>query len=157
VPPTPTFPAGCHIAEVEIEADTGAVHLTRYLMLHDCGRRLNPMLVEGQLHGGVVQGIGQALHERTVYDPASGQLLSGSFMDYQLPRADDLPGFTYVPRELPSPGNPLGVKGIGEMGCAGAPPAVMNAIADALRPCGVRHLDMPATAERVWRALRDAG
>ena len=125
-------------------------------MLHDCGRRLNPMLVEGQLHGGVAQGIGQALYEHTVYDPESGQPLTGSFMDSTLPRAGDLPGFTYAPRELPSPGNPLGVKGIGEMGCSGAPPAVMNALVDALRPFGVRHVDMPATAERVWRAMRGA-
>ena len=147
-----TFPYGCHICEVEIDPDTGAVEIVDYTAVHDFGRALNPSLLAGQVHGGLAQGIGQALTEHTVYD-GSGQMLSGSFMDYGLPRADDLPAFNFVRRETPSPRNPLGVKGCGEAGAAGSPPAVINAIVDALSPYGIRHLDMPATPQRVWQAL----
>lgn len=147
-----TFPYGCHICEVEVDPDTGDVEIVGYTAVHDFGRALNPLLLAGQVHGGLAQGIGQALTEHTVYDD-SGQMLSGSFMDYGLPRADDLPAFNFVHRETPSPRNPLGVKGCGEAGAAGSPPAVINAIVDALSPYGVRHLDMPATPQRVWQAL----
>ena len=144
-----TFPHGCHVCEVEVDTETGAVEVIAYTAVHDFGRALNPSLLAGQVHGGVVQGIGQALLENTVYDDG-GQLTSGSFMDYCMPRADDLPDFAFVHRDTPTVRNPLGVKGCGEAGATGAPPAVINAIADAL---GVRHLEMPATAERVWAAL----
>ena len=149
------YPNGCHVAEVEIDPETGATEVVRYVMVNDFGTLVNPMLVEGQLHGGVLQGIGQALLERTAYD-AEGQLVSGSFMDYALPRAGDAPPFVFESRPVPATTNPLGVKGCGEAGCAGALPSVMNAVVDALREVGVAHLDMPATPERVWRAIRDA-
>ena len=148
-----TFPSGCHVAEVEIDPETGACELLRYTAVDDYGRLINPMLTEGQVQGGVVQGIGQALLEHTVYDPASGQLLSGSLMDYALPRADDLPSFDIDLIERPTAANPLGVKGSGQAGCIAAPQTVMAAVLDALRPAGVEALDMPATPERVWRAL----
>ena len=148
-----TFPSGCHVAEVEIDPETGACALLRYTAVDDYGRLINPMLTEGQVQGGVVQGIGQALLEHTVYDPASGQLLSGSLMDYALPRADDLPSFDIDLIERPTAANPLGVKGSGQAGCIAAPQTVMAAVLDALRPAGVEALDMPATPERVWRAL----
>ena len=154
-PPNPTFPNGCHVAEVEIDPETGALAILRYTMVHDFGRVLNPLLVEGQLHGGVAQGLGQAALEHVVYDEGSGQLLSGSFMDYCLPRADDLPDLDFVARSTPSPTNPLGIKGCGEAGAAGAPPALMNAVMNALASRGVKHFDMPATPERLWRAIRD--
>jgi carbon-monoxide dehydrogenase large subunit len=152
-----TFPSGCHVAEVEIDPETGATTLVRYTAVDDYGRLINPMLTEGQVQGGVAQGIGQAMLEHTVYDPQSGQLLSGSFMDYALPRADDLPGFDIALIERPTAANPLGVKGSGQAGCIGAPQTVMAAILDALRPAGVEALDMPATPERVWQALRRSG
>ncbi len=152
-PSNPTFPNGCHIAEVEVDPETGEWTVDRYTMVHDFGRVLNPMLLEGQLQGGVVQGIGQALCERVVHDE-DGQVLTGSFMDYQIPRASDLPSLELILRPTPSPANPLGVKGCGEAGNAGASPAVMNALADALWPMGVRRIDMPATPESVWQALR---
>ena len=120
------------------------------------GHAINPLIVRGQVHGGVAQGVGQALHEHTVYDPESGQLLSASFMDYALPRAEDLPAIEVDLVEIPCETNPLGVKGAGEAGAVGSPPAVMNALVDALAPDGVTHLDMPATPERVWRALGQA-
>jgi carbon-monoxide dehydrogenase large subunit len=148
-----TFPSGCHVAEVEIDPETGAVALLRYTAVDDYGRLINPLLTEGQVQGGVTQGIGQAMVEHTVYDPDSGQLLSGSLMDYALPRADDLPGFDIALIERPTAANPLGVKGSGQAGCIAAPQTVMAAILDALRPAGVGALDMPATPERVWRAL----
>ena len=151
-----TFPSGCHVAEVEIDPETGAACLVRYTAVDDYGRLINPLLTEGQVQGGVTQGIGQALVERTVYDPASGQLLSGSFMDYALPRADELPAFDIALVERPTAANPLGVKGSGQAGCIAAPQTVMAAVLDALRPAGVGHLDMPATPERVWQALRSA-
>ena len=148
-----TFPSGCHVAEVEIDPETGACALLRYTAVDDYGRLINPMLTEGQVQGGVVQGIGQALLEHTVYDASSGQLLSGSLMDYALPRADDLPSFDIDLIERPTAANPLGVKGSGQAGCIAAPQTVMAAVLDALRPAGVIAIDMPATPERVWRAL----
>lgn len=148
-----TYPNGCHVAEVEIDRDTGRPEVLGYTVVHDFGRVLNPLMLGGQVHGGVAQGLGQALHEHTVYDPASGQLLSGSFMDYCIPRADDLPSLDFHMREDPAPANPLGVKGAGEAGCAGAPPAIVNAVVDALKPLGVRHVDMPLTAEKLWRVI----
>ena len=151
-----TFPNGCHIAEVEIDPDTGHVALLRYSVTDDVGRAVNPLIVRGQVHGGVAQGFGQAVLERTVFDPDSGQLLSGSFMDYALPRADDLPDIEVELIEVPCGTNPLGVKGAGEAGAVGSPPAVINAIVDALAPLGVAHIDMPATPERVWRAIAAA-
>ena len=150
-----TFPNGCHIVEVEIEPETGATTIERYTIVDDFGRTVNPMLAEGQVHGGTVQGIGQALLERTVYDEESGQLLTGSFADYTMPRADDVPLLDCEFRNVPCTTNPLGVKGAGEAGAVGAPPAVINAVVDALRPAtGLTHIDMPATRERVWRALQ---
>jgi carbon-monoxide dehydrogenase large subunit len=154
-PSNMTFPNGCHIAEVEVDPDTGEWRVDRYSMVHDFGRVLNPMLLQGQLQGGVAQGIGQAYCERVVHD-ADGQVLTGSFMDYQIPRADDLPELVLHTRATPSPANPLGVKGCGEAGAAGGCPAVMNALADALAERKVGWIDMPATPETVWRALHAA-
>jgi len=148
-----TFPSGCHVAEVEVDPETGETTLLGYTAVDDYGRLINPMLTEGQVQGGVTQGIGQALLEHTVYEPGSGQLLSGSFMDYTLPRAEHLPGFDITLIERPTMANPLGVKGSGQAGCIAAPQTIMAAILDALRPMGVTRLDMPATPERVWRAL----
>jgi carbon-monoxide dehydrogenase large subunit len=157
VPPAQTFPNGCHIVEVEIDPDSGAVAIDRYTVVDDFGRTINPLLLEGQVHGGIVQGIGQALLEHAVYDEDSGQLLSGSFMDYAMPRAGDIPAFAFSTHNVPTASNPLGVKGAGEAGAVGAPPAVINAIVDALhRRSGVRHIDMPATPRRVWEALNGA-
>jgi carbon-monoxide dehydrogenase large subunit len=149
------FPNGCHVAEVEIDVDTGVVEVVRYNSVNDFGTVVNPLLVEGQIHGGVLQGIGQCLMESARYDE-SGQLLTGSFMDYALPRADNAPpaiGFHSHP--VPATTNPLGVKGCGEAGCAGSMTSVMNAVVDALRPLGIHHFDMPATPERVWHAIRE--
>ncbi|UFN50608.1 xanthine dehydrogenase family protein molybdopterin-binding subunit [Roseomonas sp. OT10] len=154
--PFGTFPNGCHIAEVEVDPDTGITEVKRYLVMDDVGHALNPLIVRGQVHGGVAQGIGQAIHERTAYDPESGQLLSASFMDYALPRAEDLPEIEVDLIAVPCATNPLGVKGAGEAGAVGSPPAVMNALVDALAPVGVTHLDMPATPEVVWKALAQA-
>ncbi len=151
-----TFPSGCHVAELEIDPETGHIALERYTAVDDFGRLINPLLTEGQVHGGLAQGIGQAMLERVVYDQASGQLLTGSLMDYALPRADDLPLFDISLAELPTAANPLGVKGSGQAGCIAAPPTIMNAILDALAPLGIRHFDMPATPERVWNAIRNA-
>jgi carbon-monoxide dehydrogenase large subunit len=153
--PPSSFPNGCHIAEVEIDSETGAVQVVRYAMVNDFGTLINPLLAEGQAHGGIVQGIGQALLERTVYD-GEGQLLTGSYMDYALPRADNAPLFAFRSHPVPATTNPLGVKGCGEAGCAGSLPAVMNAVVDALSRFGIRHIDMPATPARVWQALRGA-
>jgi carbon-monoxide dehydrogenase large subunit len=150
----PNFPNGCHICEVEIDPQTGVTHVQRYNAVDDIGRALNPMICEGQMHGGIAQGIGQALYEHVVYDPDSGQLVSGTFMDYGMPRADDMPEFALRLAEIPCKTNPLGVKAVGEAGTIGAPPAVMNAVLDALRARRVRHLDMPATPLRVWQALQ---
>ena len=151
-----TFPSGCHVAEVEIDPDTGMVRVERYAAIDDYGRLINPMLTVGQVQGGLAQGIGQALLEYTVYDEESAQLLSGSLMDYALPRADDLPPLDITLAELPTAVNPLGVKGAGQAGCIAAPQTIVNAILDALAPLGVEHIDMPATPERVWRAIRKA-
>jgi aerobic carbon-monoxide dehydrogenase large subunit len=153
----PTFPNGCHACELEIDPDTGEVFVDRYAVVDDVGRVINPMICHGQIEGALAQGIGQALMENVAFDRESGQLLSASFMDYAMPRASDLPPhyeLDFV--DVPAKTNPLGVKGIGEAGCVGAPPAVMNAILDALRPLGVKHLDMPATPRRVWEALQQA-
>lgn len=149
-----TFPSGCHVAEVEIDPETGATTLVRYTAVDDYGRLINPLLTEGQVQGGVAQGIGQAMLEHTVYDPDSGQLLSGSLTDYALPRADDLPGFDIELVERPTAANPLGVKGSGQAGCIAAPQTVMAAVLDALRAAGVDAIDMPVTPERIWKALR---
>jgi carbon-monoxide dehydrogenase large subunit len=148
-----TFPNGCHMAEVEIDPDTGVVEIVRYRVCDEFGKTVNPMIVRGQVHGGVAQGLGQALVERTDYDLETGQLLSGSFMDYALPRANDLPDIEVDLLEVPSVSNPLGVKGAGEAGSVGSPPALINAIIDALSADGVTHIDMPATPEKVWRAM----
>ena len=149
-----TYPAGCHIAEVEIDRDTGDVTVARFTAADDFGRIVNPMIVEGQVHGGLAQGIGQALYENAVYD-ADGQLITGSFMDYCMPRADNLPSFDVATHTTLCTHNPLGVKGCGEAGAIGAPAAIMNAVVDALAPLGIHDLDMPATTERVWRAIAD--
>ena len=151
-----TFPSGTHVAEVEIDAETGAVMLLRYFAVDDYGRVINPLLTAGQVQGGVAQGIGQAMLEHTVYDAGSGQLLSGSLLDYALPRADDLPDLDIILDGLPTAANPLGVKGSGQAGAIAAPQTIICAILDALAPLGVEHIDMPATPERVWRAIRAA-
>ncbi len=156
VPPAVTFPNGCQVCEVEIDEATGAVSLVRHTVVDDVGRMVNPMLVKGQIHGGVAQGLGQGLCEVVAYDAETGQLLAGSFMDYALPRAADLPSFAVDSYEVPTRVNPLGAKGVGEAGTVGALPALLNAVNDALVPLGVRHLDMPVTAERVWRAIQEA-
>jgi aerobic carbon-monoxide dehydrogenase large subunit len=151
-----TFPNGCHAAEVEIDPETGAVTLERYAAIDDYGRLINPMLTIGQVQGGLAQGIGQALLEHTVYDEQSAQLLSGSLSDYALPHADDLPRLDVTLAELPTPVNPLGVKGAGQAGCIAAPQTIVHAILDALAPLGIEHIDMPATPERIWRAIKSA-
>ena len=148
-----TFANGCHVCEVEVDPETGQVAILAYTVVDDYGRIMNPMLVDGQVHGGVAQGVGQALLESCAYDAGSGQLLSASFMDYALPRAADLPRFTIAYNEVPCATNPLGVKGVGEAGTTGSMPAVVGAVADALAPLGIRHIDMPLTPERVWRAI----
>lgn len=150
------FPNGCEICELEVDPETGAVEILRFTITDDCGRAVNPMIVEGQAHGATVQGIGQALMEACVHDPESGQLLGGSLVDYALPRADDIPSFDFTSLDFPSPTNVLGVKGAGEGGTVGAPPAVVNALLDALGPLGVTDIDMPATPCNVWRAIRQA-
>ena len=154
-PAAVTFPNGSQICEVEIDEETGAVRIVRHTVVDDVGRMVNPLLVKGQIHGGVVQGLGQGLFEELAYDSA-GQLLTGSFMDYAMPRADDMPMFDVDSHEVPTHVNPLGAKGVGEAGTVGALPALLNAVNDALAPLGVRHLDMPVTPERVWRAIREA-
>ncbi len=151
-----TFPNGCHMAEVEIDPDTGMVDVKRYIVCDDVGKAVNPLIVRGQVHGGVAQGYGQAVLEHTAYDAASGQLLSGSFMDYALPRASDLPDIEVDLIEVPCGTNPLGVKGAGEAGAVGSPPAMINAIVDAMASAGVLAIDMPATPEKVWKALQAA-
>ena len=151
-----TFPNGCHAAEVEIDPETGIVTLDHYAAIDDYGRVVNPMLTVGQVQGGLAQGIGQALLEHTVYDAQSGQLLSGSLMDYALPRADDLPPLDVIFAGQPTAVNPLGVKGAGQAGCMAAPQTVINAILDALAPLGIDAIDMPATPERLWRAIKGA-
>jgi len=154
-PPNFVYPFGAHIAVVRVDAETGEIRLERYIAVDDCGRVINPMIVEGQIHGGIVQGIGQALWEGAVYDE-SAQLLTGSMMDYALPKADFFPKFELAMTETPTTVNPLGVKGIGETGTIASTPAVYNAVMDALLPLGIRKLDMPLTPERVWRAIQSA-
>jgi carbon-monoxide dehydrogenase large subunit len=148
-----TWPNGCQIAEVEIDPETGSVSVVRHAAVDDIGRVMNPLIAHGQVEGGIVQGLGQALLEECVHD-ASGQLLSGSFMDYAMPRADDVPDLvTRFDESVPTAHNALGAKGVGEAGCHGATPAIVNAVIDALAPRGVREIDMPVTREKVWRAL----
>jgi carbon-monoxide dehydrogenase large subunit len=152
-----TYPNGCHICELEVDAETGEARILRYSIVDDFGRAINPLLLEGQVHGGTVQGIGQALLELGLYDTESGQLLTGSFMDYAMPRADDVPALDCSFHHVPCTTNPLGVKGAGEAGAVGAPAAVINAVVDALHPVtGTVHIDMPATSEKLWRALHAA-
>ena len=150
-----TFPNGCHVAEVEVDPDTGVVRIVRYTGISDFGTIINPMIVEGQLHGGVAQGIGQALMEEVSYDE-SGQPVTGSFMDYALPRAEDIPSMVVGDHPSPAKSNPLGTKGCGEAGCAGSLVCIVNAVLDALSDYGITQLDMPLTPERVWRAIKDA-
>ncbi len=154
-PGASTYPNGCHVAEVEVDPQTGFVEIVKYSCVNDFGTLVNPMIVEGQMHGGVVQGIGQALMEQAVYDE-EGQLLTGSFMDYAVPRAADVPSFALADHGVPTKTNPLGVKGCGEAGCAGGLPCAMNAVLDALAEHGVRHVDMPLTPFRIWQALQTA-
>ena len=152
-----TFPNGCHICELEIDPDTGTLEIVNYNVMDDFGMALNPLLLMGQIHGGIGQGVGQALMEKTIYDKDSGQLVSGSFMDYAMPRAGDISHMKVGSNPVPTKLNPLGAKGAGEAGTVGALAAVMNAILDALSPLGVTELQMPATSERVWQAIRKAG
>jgi carbon-monoxide dehydrogenase large subunit len=156
MPPAVTFPNGCHMVEVEIDPETGVVKIVRYSIVEDIGNVLNPVLAHGQIQGGVAMGVGQALGELITYDAESGQLISGSFMDYQMPRADDVPPVHLETRAVPTAVNPLGVKGVGEAGTVGSLVATVNAICDALSPLGIRHIEMPATPARVWAAIHEA-
>ena len=151
-----TFPSGCHVAEVEIDQDTGQLRLVRYLLVDDYGQQINPKLTEGQVHGGIVQGIGQAIFENVIYDPTSGQLLNGTWMDYAMPRADHVPSFEIHFRQTLTSANPLGVKGAGQAGCMAAPQTIVLAVLDALKPLDITDMDMPVTPERLWQAIRDA-
>ncbi len=155
-PPAGTFPNGTHAVEIEIDIDTGVPTITRYVVVDDFGTVVNPLLLAGQVHGGVGQGVGQALLEEVAYDPESGQLLTGSFMDYGMPRADNLPAIEFSYNVIPCTTNALGLKGAGEAGAIGAPPAVINALVDALYPLGIDHVDMPATPRRIWQLMRQA-
>jgi len=155
-PEIPNFPTGCHICEVEIDPETGTTEVLRYSVVDDVGTVINPLTLEGQIHGGIGQGVGQAFSEHIVYDPDSGQLLTGSFMDYGMPRADDMCSFDMENHPVPTKTNPLGAKGAGEAGNVGALAAIMNAVVDALAPLGISHIDMPATPQNVWRAIRAA-
>jgi aerobic carbon-monoxide dehydrogenase large subunit len=148
--PNNTWPNGCHVCEVEIDPETGVSEITRYTVVDDFGTIINPLLVEGQVHGGVVQGLGQAMGEETVYDAESGQLVTGSFMDYWMPRADNMPKMAFKTNEVKCKTNPLGAKGCGEAGTVGAAPAFVNAILNALQPYGVKHIDMPTTPQKIW-------
>jgi carbon-monoxide dehydrogenase large subunit len=150
-----TYPNGVHVVEVEIEPDTGLTRTVKYSVVNDFGTVLNPMLVEGQVQGGAVQGLGQVLLENAVYD-ADGQLVTGSFMDYAMPRAHDVPMIAVENRPIPTKTNPVGAKGCGEAGASGGLPAVANAVIDALSDYGIRHLEMPMTPSRIWRAIQDA-
>ncbi len=153
--PNCTWPFGTHIAIVEIDEETGDVDLVRYIAVDDVGKKINPMIVDGQLHGGIAQGVGQALWEGAIYGE-DGQLLTGSMLDYALPRASWLPSFELDETVTPSPVNPIGVKGVGEAGAIASTAAVANAVVDALSPLGIRHLDMPYTNQTVWRAIQSA-
>ena len=156
LPQPRSYPGGAHVAEVEIDPETGEVKLLRYTAVDDCGRIINHTLLDGQIHGGIVQGIGQAMGEHALYDRETGQLVAGTFGDYTMPRADEQPAIHLYDNSVPSPGNPLGVKGAGEAGTTGAVPAVANAVIDALRPLGVHHLDFPFSSARVWAAIAAA-
>jgi carbon-monoxide dehydrogenase large subunit len=151
-----TFPFGAHLAVVEIDPDSGQVKLLRYIAVDDCGTPINPLLIDGQVHGGIAQGVGQALYEEAIYD-SSGQLITGSLMDYALPTAAMLPAFEMDRTETPTPNNPLGAKGVGEAGTIGTAAAVVNAVVDALSPLGVRHVDMPVKPEKIWRIMQSRG
>ena len=155
-PTKANFPNGSHVCEVEIDPETGVAQIVGYWAVEDVGRVLNPLVVEGQVHGGIMQGLGQAMMEAVVYDPASGQHLSASFQDYAMPRAADAPSFATIFNEVATDANPLGVKGAGEAGTVGALPAVMNAINDALAAAGAAEIEMPATPARIWTALQHA-
>jgi carbon-monoxide dehydrogenase large subunit len=148
-----TFPFGTHIVVVEIDRETGEIHIQRYIAVDDCGNQINPLLVHGQVHGGIVQSLGQALFEEVVYDD-QGQLISGSLMDYAVPKAAQVPWFELDSTVTPSPVNPLGVKGVGEAGSIGATPAIVAAVVDALAPFGIRHMDMPIKPEHVWNIIK---
>jgi carbon-monoxide dehydrogenase large subunit len=150
-----TFPFGTHICVVEIDTQTGRVEIKKYVAVDDCGKVINPLLVDGQVQGGIVQGLGQALYEEVVYDE-NGQLCTGSLMDYALPRAADVPRLKLARTETPTPVNPLGIKGIGEAGTIGSTPAIVSAVIDALAPFGVTHIDMPLTAQKIWRVCQVA-
>jgi carbon-monoxide dehydrogenase large subunit len=154
-PPNFTFPFGAHIVVTEVDRETGAIQIRRYVCVDDCGRIINPLIVDGQVHGGVAQGLGQALWEQAVYDE-SGQLITGELTDYALPRASRMPWIESSHTETPSPVNPLGVKGVGEAGTIGCSPAVVNSVVDALSPLGVRHIDMPLTPEKIWKLIQEA-
>jgi carbon-monoxide dehydrogenase large subunit len=153
--PVPAYSNGCHVCEVEVDPETGAFSIARYAAVDDVGRVVNPMIVEGQTHGGVVQGLSQAMGEICAYDTGTGQLVSGSFMDYRLARADDVPYIATGINEVPTMTNALGVKTAGESGTTPSPAALIGAIVDALKDHGVAHIEMPATPERVWRAMRN--
>ena len=153
-PPNFSWPSGAHVAVVEVDTETGDVQLVRYVAVDDVGRVVNPMIVDGQVHGGLAQGIAAALYEEALYDE-DGTLLTGSLLNYLVPSAAELPSFELDRIETPSPTNPLGVKGVGETGTIASPPAVMNAVVDALRPYGVHDVPMPATPERVWNAIQE--
>jgi carbon-monoxide dehydrogenase large subunit len=155
-PPAATYPNGTHVVELEIDPDTGGVTLERYVVVDDFGAVVNPLMLAGQVHGGIAQGAGQALIEEAAYDPESGQLITGSFMDYGMPRADLLPQIEFHLRNVPCTTNPLGIKGAGEAGAIGAPPAVINGLLNALAPLGITHIDMPATPHKLWQAIQAA-
>ena len=152
--PEAAYPFGSHVCEVEIDPDLGTLEIIKYSAVDDVGRAVNPMIIDGQTHGGIVQGVGQALLEQCFYDARTGQLLSASFMDYAMPRADVFPFFDTGISEVPMPGHPLGIRPAGEGGTTPALAVVVNAVVDALRDFGVRHVEMPATPERIWRAMR---
>jgi carbon-monoxide dehydrogenase large subunit len=155
-PSAPTFPNGCHVCEVEIDPETGGIAILAYRVVDDFGTVINPLLLAGQVHGGIAQGIGQAMLERCLFDGETGQMVTGSLLDYCLPRAADLPPVAFAYNVVPCRTNPLGVKGAGEAGAIGAPPALVNAVLDALAELGVEAVDMPLTPELVWRLVRDA-
>ena len=155
-PEAPTFPNGCHICELEVDPDTGVAEILRYTVEDDVGKVINPLLLEGQIMGGVAQGLGQACGEHAVYERESGQLLTATFMDYPMPRADWIPAIDFQYQEVESPRNPLGVKGAGEAGTVGAAPAYINALLDALSVRGIEHIDMPATPLKVWELLNSS-
>jgi carbon-monoxide dehydrogenase large subunit len=156
-PPNFTWPFGTHICVVEVDPATGAVDMRKYIAVDDCGNVINPMIVDGQIHGGIVQGIAQALFEEVIYDEESGQLKTGTLLDYSIPSANEIPEFTLDRTVTPSPTNELGVKGIGEAGTIASSAAVINAIVDALSPLGIKHIDMPASPDRLWKMIKEAG